>query len=201
MLRPADSTEGRREGRGTAVIAALFACISLLAGLDLLSDMGEGASLRHTITEAALLLTGLAGLAAMLRRLARATRQAKALRDEAQSLTERLDEKTAEAERWRDEARSLLEGLGSAIDRQFSRWGLTPAEKEVGLLLLKGLSHKEIADVRGIGEATTRQQARAVYKKAGLAGRHDLSAFFLEDLLIPTRDAAQAMGGSHGSHD
>jgi DNA-binding CsgD family transcriptional regulator len=91
-----------------------------------------------------------------------------------------------EAARWRDEARDLLNGLGAAFDRQFERWALSPAEKEVALLLLKGLSHKELAEVRSITEATARQQARAVYKKAGLSGRHDLAAFFLEDLLLPS---------------
>ena len=76
-----------------------------------------------------------------------------------------------------------------ALDRQFQRWALSPAEKEVALLLLKGLSHKEIAEVRSITEATARQQARAVYKKAGLSGRADLAAFFLEDLLLPGGDS------------
>jgi len=46
-----------------------------------------------------------------------------------------------------------------------------------------GLSHKEIAAVRGVGENPVRQQARSLYKKAGLGGRHELAAFFLEDLL------------------
>jgi DNA-binding NarL/FixJ family response regulator len=52
-------------------------------------------------------------------------------------------------------------------------------------LLLKGLSHKEIAAVRSTSERTIREQARAVYRKAGLPGRSALSAFFLEDLLLP----------------
>jgi DNA-binding NarL/FixJ family response regulator len=98
----------------------------------------------------------------------------------------------AEAERWRAEARHLIEGLGEAIDRQFERWGLSPAEREVGLLLLKGLSHHEIADLRGVSERTVRQQAQALYKKAGLAGRAELSAYFLEDLLGPRARAEQA---------
>ncbi|MBT8470373.1 MAG: helix-turn-helix transcriptional regulator [Myxococcales bacterium] len=74
------------------------------------------------------------------------------------------------------------------------RWRLSPAEKEVALLLLKGLSHKEIAKVRSVTETTARQQARAVYRKAGLSGRHDLAAFFLEDLMLPTAtgDPAQS---------
>jgi DNA-binding CsgD family transcriptional regulator len=67
---------------------------------------------------------------------------------------------------------------------------LSPAEKEVALLLLKGLSHKELAKVRSITEATARQQARAIYKKAGLSGRSDLAAFFLEDLLVPGSEPA-----------
>ena len=61
------------------------------------------------------------------------------------------------------------------------------AEEEVGLLLLKGLSMKEIADLRGTSERTAREQAGAVYAKAGLSGRAELSAFFLEDLLPPAR--------------
>jgi hypothetical protein len=34
---------------------------------------------------------------------------------------------------------------------------------------------------------TVRQHAVAVYRKSGLAGRAELSAFFLEDLLLPHR--------------
>jgi DNA-binding CsgD family transcriptional regulator len=83
-------------------------------------------------------------------------------------------------------------GLSQAIDEQFDRWQLSPAEKEVGLLLLKGLSHREVAEARSVTEATARQQARAVYKKAGLSGRHDLAAFFLEDLMLPQEADANA---------
>ncbi|MGH8595878.1 MAG: LuxR C-terminal-related transcriptional regulator, partial [Gammaproteobacteria bacterium] len=61
----------------------------------------------------------------------------------------------------------------------------TEAEREVALLLLKGLSSKEIAAVRGVSERTVREQSRAIYSKAGLTGRAALSAFFLEDLLAP----------------
>jgi DNA-binding NarL/FixJ family response regulator len=47
------------------------------------------------------------------------------------------------------------------------------------------LSHHEIADVRNSSERTIRDQARAVYRKSGVSGRSELSAFFLEDLLLP----------------
>jgi putative tricarboxylic transport membrane protein len=83
------------------------------------------------------------------------------------------------------ETESLLRGLSEQIDRQFAAWGLTAAEREVALLMLKGLRHKEIASVRATSERTVRQQALTIYRKAGLDGRTDLAAFFLEDLLQP----------------
>jgi DNA-binding CsgD family transcriptional regulator len=105
--------------------------------------------------------------------------------DRAEDLAQRLALSTQEAARWRQEAADLIAGLGDAIDRQLERWGLSQAEKEVALLLLKGLSHKEIGQMRNVAEATVRQQGRAIYQKAGLGGRHELAAFFLEDLLDP----------------
>lgn len=96
-----------------------------------------------------------------------------------------LEVARVQGQRWRSEARTLLTGLGDAIDAQFSRWNLTEAEREVALLLLKGLSLKEVAAVRATTERTIRAQAQAVYAKAGVNGRAALSAFFLEDLLAP----------------
>jgi DNA-binding CsgD family transcriptional regulator len=106
----------------------------------------------------------------------------------ARDLQRDLDGTRADLARWRSEAQEALRGLGAAIDAQFERWELTPAERDVALLLLKGFSLKEIAELRTTGERTARQQALAVYRKAGLAGRAELAAFFLEDLLLPTGD-------------
>ena len=92
-----------------------------------------------------------------------------------------------EAQQWREEARNALEGLGAAIDREFAKWSLTEAERDVALLLLKGLSHKEIAAARHTSEGTVRQQALAIYRKAGLTSRSNLAAFFLEGLSLPPR--------------
>src|SRR5690242_3607717 len=39
--------------------------------------------------------------------------------------------------------------LGEAVAVQLDRWALTPAEQEVALLPIKGLRHKEVAQVRG----------------------------------------------------
>jgi DNA-binding NarL/FixJ family response regulator len=64
------------------------------------------------------------------------------------------------------------------------RWYRSSSEKEVALLLLKGLSLKEIAQLRETAEKTVPAQSVAIDSKSGLAGRSELSAFFLEDLLV-----------------
>jgi len=106
-------------------------------------------------------------------------------RDEHLKVIRDLELARVQGQRWRTESRELLNGLGQAIEVQFSRWNLTEAEREVALLLLKGLSHKEVATVRAVSERTVREQSRSIYSKAGLTGRAALSAFFLEDLLAP----------------
>ena len=74
---------------------------------------------------------------------------------------------------------------GILVDEQFGAWQLTPTEREVAMLLLKGHGHKQIAAATGRSERTVRQHAVAVYQKSGLQGRAELAAFFLEDLVVP----------------
>lgn len=96
-----------------------------------------------------------------------------------------LAEQTEERDRWRASSQEALEGLGRAINAQFNAWQLTPAEREVALMLLKGCGHKQIAALSGRSERTARQHAGVVYEKAGLGGRAELAAFFLQDLMLP----------------
>lgn len=98
-----------------------------------------------------------------------------------------LEERRAERDAWRASAEKVLDGLGRAIDRQFDTWGLTPAEREIALLILKGHGHKQIAGLTGRSERTVRQHAVTVYGKAGLGSRAELAAFFLQDLILPSR--------------
>lgn len=100
-----------------------------------------------------------------------------------------LHQQRAERDAWKASAQQALAGFGSAIDEQFTRWHLTPAEREVALLLLKGRSHKAIAQATGRSSATVRQHATVVYQKAGLAGRAELAAYFLEDVVLPPANA------------
>lgn len=109
-------------------------------------------------------------------------------------LSQRLAAAEEESRLSSAETQELLRGLSEEIDRQFEKWVLTAAEREIALLMLKGLRHKEIANIRGTSERTVRQQALTIYKKTGLEGRADLTAFFLEDLLQPMGN-----GAGHGT--
>lgn len=91
----------------------------------------------------------------------------------------------AAAAAWQAKAEVSLLGLSHAIDEQFTVWMLTPAEREVAVLILKGLGHKQIAAATGRSERTVRQHAVEVYTKSGLNGRAELAAFFLEGLRLP----------------
>jgi DNA-binding CsgD family transcriptional regulator len=164
--------------RTVATGMAVFAIILLLMGFDVVEDYRSGTELSHLMTEGLIMVVAVFGLAILLI-------QFRSLQHRAERLTVDLEAARREAERFREEAHEALRGLGEAIDNQFTRWGLSPAECEVGLLLLKGLSHRDIAQMRSTTETTIRQQALALYRKSGLRSRAELSAFFLEDLLLP----------------
>lgn len=113
------------------------------------------------------------------------TGRLQAEREEKATLSRDLEMARAEGAAWRERAQGYVSGLSEEIEKQFEQWQLTPAEREVGLLMLKGFSHGEIAALRGTTEATVRHQARAVYQKSSLPGRTAFCAYFLEDLLAP----------------
>lgn len=160
------------------VITAILLGTALIVGIDLLTDSREGVRWWHLSAEGLVALAALLGVVLLLR-------GAYALRRSLAAETKRSAELAAEADTWRRQAKTYLAGLSQEIDRQLGAWKLTASEKEVAFLLLKGLSLKEIAEARKTSEKTTRAQATAIYEKSGLAGRSELAAFFLEDLLLP----------------
>ncbi|MBT4934214.1 MAG: helix-turn-helix transcriptional regulator [Rhodospirillaceae bacterium] len=83
--------------------------------------------------------------------------------------------------------RSLL-GIASGeflfiLGGKFTDWKLSVSEREVALLLIKGLSIQEIADIRETKTGTIKSQCSAIYRKAEVKGRNELVAYFVEDLL------------------
>ena len=114
-----------------------------------------------------------------------AATEAREMKKERRALIDDLAAARQDGERWRDAARAHVTGLSRAIATQFIDWHLTESEADVAGLMLKGLAHKEIATLRNCSEATVRQHATAVYSKSHMGNRAQLTAYFLEDLLMP----------------
>jgi len=181
---PARTSEHRIESDRSLQNKLLIALLVLSLGtvVDLVLDSPTTMWSAHVMFELLLMLFGL-GAAAYFWLRWRKTDQALSASRVA------LAEQTAERDAWRRRAEKLLRGLGVEIDIQFRLWGLTRAESDTALMILKGYEHKEIAAIQHKSERTVRQHARVIYRKSGLANRAELSAFFLEDLLLPVDSA------------
>jgi DNA-binding CsgD family transcriptional regulator len=182
-IEPSADDDGDRRLRPMLSVVLLLIAVS--GTVDLVLDAPERWRSFHVVYELVLIIGALATTAVLWARWSRAERSLFTTR-------RALDERQAERDAWRADAEKVLRGLAAAIDDQLARWGLTTAEREVALLLLKGKSHKAIAYETGRSERTVRQHAVTVYQKSGLAGRAELAAFFLEDLVLPREASPSA---------
>ena len=159
----------------------VFVLAAMVVGgaIDLILDAPDSLLSAHALYEMALILLAMATFVVLWRGWWGTRRSL--VRTQ-----QMLDAQRAERDAWRASAEATLAGLGAAIERKFEGWSLTPAEREIALLLLKGRSHKEIAYSTGRSERTVRQHAVDVYQKSGLRGRAELAAFFLEGISLPS---------------
>ena len=168
-------TEGaakRRQGGGRPLVLMLVLLVQTSAAMffvtDTLSEMSENGIAAHQwfeglVTLALILGVGLGALE-LRRAMAHQQMQDKALA-------------TAGGE------------MDRVIREQFQAWRLTPAERDVGYLALKGLDAPEIAAIRHAAAGTVRAQLSGIYAKAGTTSRAQFAALFVEDLLadgLPT---------------
>jgi len=158
------------------VLVLIFTIVVIASGADLVADLSHGADTEHIVKEAAIVGISIIAIAWLLLGLRQQRLEIRSLRQD----LEALNRPQTTPRKYVLEARKKL---GNVVTRQFSEWMLTGSETEVGWLLLKGLSLKEIAVVRNTQEKTVRQQASSIYKKAGISGRHAFSAWFIEDIL------------------
>ena len=159
----------------TALMIVLL-LVGVTSGLDLFTDLSHGAPSSHIFKEALVLVLAIILIVWILYEQRQQMAQIRKLKTE-----------LAQSKLQQGKANSYIlaarKQLSDVIRKQFTEWNLTNSEKEVGWLLLKGFSLKEIAAIRDTHEKTVRQQASAIYKKAQLTGRHAFSAWFIEDLL------------------
>jgi DNA-binding CsgD family transcriptional regulator len=180
-MRERDVTEDV-DGRLRWILAAALGSIVVGGAIDLLMDRPATWLSFHVIFETLMIAAALVMATTLWLGWWRSAHSAI-------SLQESLEAQRVERDAWKASAQAALEGLGRAIDAQFAGWHLTPTEREIALMLLKGYGHKEIAALTGRSERTVRQHAGVVYDKAGISGRAELAAFFLNDLMLPENRA------------
>ena len=142
---------------------------------DIISDLKEGSSWAHCAAEIIALAIGLMGLLYLLTTFFRLQSENKAIHQEVMSARKDL-------ENFRKETSHLVKGINEKIQIQMNAWKFSPAEKDVCLLLLKGMSTKDIAYARSTAEKTISLHLTSIYQKSRLQGRSELFAFFLEDI-------------------
>ncbi|WP_084657439.1 helix-turn-helix transcriptional regulator [Natronohydrobacter thiooxidans] len=103
-------------------------------------------------------------------------------------------------DRLSDQIGALSGKFQEYIERQFQEWNLTPTERSVALLVIKGFSNAEIAQLRGTKESTIKSQLTSIYFKTGLSSRQQLTTYFIEDL-ISTLEACPEKALERASED
>ncbi|OUS00203.1 hypothetical protein A9Q84_03190 [Halobacteriovorax marinus] len=159
------------------ILTLIFIFTSFLLALDIYEDVQEGSSLSHVYKESLIMVLGLSGLLVLWIKFILTRKVNKEHQVNIIQLQTDLDH-------YKGETKSLSQGLGEKINEQLDEWKFTKSETDVALLLLKGLSLKEISDVRDTSEKTIKQHCSNLYQKSNLKGRQELSAFFLEDILV-----------------
>lgn len=82
-----------------------------------------------------------------------------------------------------DQLRLASGAFMDVLEERFSAWELTPAERDVALFAIKGMSTQEIAGLRDVSEGTIKAQTNAIYRKASVSGRTQLLSLFIDDLM------------------
>ena len=105
-----------------------------------------------------------------------------------------------ENERVRSQLRAASGAFMDLLEDSFRSWKLTPAERDVALFSIKGLSIQEIATIRQTSEGTVKAQTNAIYRKAGVSGRPQLLSLFIDDLMeggLATEPCDTALNAGH----
>lgn len=89
-----------------------------------------------------------------------------------------------QAERAEAALRAASGAFQDLLEERFTQWGLTPAERDVALFMIKGYPTQEIANLRGSSPGTVKAQTNAIYRKSGVSSRAQLVSLFVEELIM-----------------
>lgn len=158
--------------RGVVVmgVAVLIACMTFF-GLDVVTDVVKHvagstpyalAELVHLIFEI-LAVIGLGYASATLRAYLRL------LQSQATSSQETIH---------------MLRGnFDEVLRNKFEEWRLTTAERDVTLLIIRGLSVAEISSARNTAQGTIKAQSTSIFRKIGVGSKTELMSLIIDEFL------------------
>ena len=74
--------------------------------------------------------------------------------------------------------------MATIVEEFFDDWNLTRAEKDVAIMILKGLDNDAIARARNTASGTVRAQTTSIYAKSQSDGRAQFISLFVEELIV-----------------
>jgi len=157
-------------------IAIILLVIMCLNFFDVLTDISLGVPGWHIFSESLIVIVSGVGALFLIKDIRARTSDISRLKQELLISDDKFRNIS-------DEMKNARHEYSAVIHNQFEQWLLTPSEQNVAMLLLKGLSFKEISGVRNTKEKTVRQQASVIYSKSNVEGRHEFAAWFLEDFM------------------
>ncbi|SFI43452.1 helix-turn-helix transcriptional regulator [Jannaschia pohangensis] len=159
---PADG-KTRRATTLAAIILLQALCALFFIG-DVVTDLLEGAAFvdLHFGVETLAAIALLIGVAFMMLEL--------------RLLLSRMDQMDTGLMIARGRMAEVMQGF-------FDDWHLTEAERDVAIMVLKGLDNTPIAEVRQTAAGTVRAQTTSIYAKSGTSGRPQFVSLFVEELM------------------
>lgn len=150
---------------------ALMAMAALFFFQDVIVDMREHftSEVTYSVSELIHLLFEMAAVVALSVGFFDSIRHTQALRDQNAKQSKNLFH--------------LTRDFDALVKEKFAVWGLTPAERDVALLLLRGLQTDQIAKLRKVSTGTIKAQSHHLMQKAGVTSRVELMSLFLDEFL------------------
>lgn len=88
-----------------------------------------------------------------------------------------------------EQIRKYRPSFARMLDEDFDRWQLTPAERDVAVLVLRGLPNSAIAEARETSVSTVKGQLHSIFGKYGVETRNQFMNHFMELIFRGEPDA------------
>jgi DNA-binding CsgD family transcriptional regulator len=88
-----------------------------------------------------------------------------------------------EAESSKETIHMLRGNFDEVLRDKFKEWSLTAAERDVTLLIIRGLSVADIAAARNTAQGTIKAQSTSIFRKIGVGSKTELMSVIIDEFL------------------